>query len=423
MSGLRNLGYDDLHACYILGPLVDLTHERVLAALRDALASPRGARLHYLRTRGGRWRRAEPSAALAASARAVESVEGVIDRSELADRAMERVFGPGELPVRILINQGLIAFGFPHSLYDGGGATAVASLVVEKLGTPGVDTVPAVPWAKAPLRTAMKRLGLTGPAGIRTARRIFRSRNAQTETAYPFSRTLTKTESVARTRTVSFMLPADGVRAIASIPEQAVEGRRPARPPVSLKAASLVLRCLRDSSHDGADFRVVIPIDARRWVPRGFDVEGNFAPSIPMGRLMSDEWSATALTERISAATKSGVPVAWLLATTLISLKNAVRHPVASRRVPDETPRVPLEVHVSLPTTEVVVDEALMPHVDAATFVGGLPEHLRLPLGVWVEITPLRGGLHVIVRDETGAFDLDGFEERLHALIAADANV
>ena len=221
MSGLRNLGYDDLHACYILGPLVDLTHERVLAALRDALASPRGARLHYLRTRGGRWRRAEPSAALAASARAVESVEGVIDRSELADRAMERVFGPGELPVRILINQGLIAFGFPHSLYDGGGATAVASLVVEKLGTPGVDTVPAVPWAKAPLRTAMKRLGLTGPAGVPTPPPIFPSPDTQTGDPVPLSRPPSHTQYASPPRTRASLVSGRGRSASAEYPAYA----------------------------------------------------------------------------------------------------------------------------------------------------------------------------------------------------------
>ena len=53
------------------------------------------------------------------------------------------------------------------------------------------------------------------------------------------------------------------------------------------------------------------------------------------------------------------------------------------------------------------------------TIIGGLPTHLHLPLGVWVELAPMRDCLHLTVQDETGAFDLDGFEERLLAAVAS----
>ncbi|MCM3614632.1 hypothetical protein M3672_09310 [Microbacterium enclense] len=423
MSGLRNLGYDDLLICYLVGPLVDLTPERVHGALADALRSPRGETLHRVRTRSRRWRRVDRQTAVAAGRAAVETVEAVRDRSDLAALVLGSPFEPGQLPIRIFLSGGVLAFRLPHSLFDGTGATAMVSLVVEKLGAPGVDTLPTVPWAEAPLRAAMQKVGLNGVAGIRSARETFRTLTARTETGYQLPRTLTKAESIERTRMVSFVLPPAAVRTIAATPERALEGRRPARPPLSVKTASLVLRCLRDALREQVDFRVVVPIDGRRWVARGFDAEGNFSPSLPMGRLRDDDWSATALAERISAASKSGAPVAWLLATTLSALKNAVRHRVAARRSHDATPRVPFEIHVSLPSTEVAVSEALMPRVDDDTFVGGMPAHTGLPLGVWVEVAPLREGLHVIVRDETGLFDLEGFEQRLHETVTVAAEV
>ncbi|MBB3157383.1 hypothetical protein FHS07_001067 [Microbacterium proteolyticum] len=421
MTGLRNLGYDDLTICYVLGPLVDLTPERALAALKDVLRSPRGTTLLRLRTRGRRWKHVDRPTALAASGHALETVGTVLDRASLAARVLDTVFESGELPVRLFVNDGMLALALPHSLFDGTGATAVVSLVMEKLGAPGADEIPAVPWAKAPLRAATKKFGLHGVAGIRSARQTFRSLTAETETGYQLSETLTKAQSTERTRMVSMVLTPDSVRTIALTPEKAVDGRRPARPPLSVKTASLVLRCLRESEREDVDFRVVVPVDARRWVAKGFDAEGNFSPSVPMGRLLVDDWSATALAERISAANKSGVPIAWLLATTLIALKSAVRHPRAARRSSEATPRVPFEIHVSLPTTEVAVTEELMPRVEADTFVGGMPAHRHLPLGVWVEIAPLRDCLHVIVRDETDVFDLDGFDRRLHDMIAATA--
>jgi hypothetical protein len=421
MSGLRDLGYDDLVICYIVGPLAGLTPERARGALSDVLRSPRGAALRRLRTRGRRWRRVDEGTALAAANAAVETVGTVLDRSGLAHLVLERGFQPGELPVRIFVNDGMIALRFPHSLFDGTGATAMVSVVVEKLGAPGVDVLPALPWARTPLRAAMKKFGLDGVAGIRSARERFRALTAQTETGYQLARTLTKTESIERTRMVSLLLPPDMVRVIAGTPEKAVDGGRPARPPLSVKTASLVVRCLRDSLREETDFRVVVPVDARRWVAKGFDAEGNFSPSLPMGRLLADDWSATTLAERISAASKSGLPIAWLLATTLSTLKNTVRHPAGARRTQRETPRVPFEIHVSLPSTEVAVAESLMPRVEDDTFVGGMPAHLGLPLGVWVEVAPLRDRQHIIVRDETGLFDLDGFEQRLRAMIAAAA--
>ncbi|WP_285136519.1 hypothetical protein [Microbacterium sp. lyk4-40-TSB-66] len=418
MSELRNLGYDDLLNCFMVGPLEGLTPERTLSALEDVLRSPRGATLHRLRTRGRRWRRVDRRAALAAAGGAVERVDAVIDRSALATLVLERQFQRGELPLRLFVADGMLAMEFPHSLFDGSGATAIVNLILEKLGAPGADTTAALPWAKKPLRTVMKKFGLQGVAGIRSARDTFRALNAQTETGYQLPLTLTKAESLERTRMVSMMLPADMVHTIASTPEKAEDGRRPARPPLSVKSASLVLRCLRDSLREETDFRVVVPVDARRWVAKEFAVEGNFAPSLPMGRLLADDWSATALAERISAASKAGTPVAWLLATTLSTLKNAVRHPGAARRSRGATPRVPLEIHVSMTTTEVAVAETLMPRVDDDTLVGGMAAHLHLPLGVWAEIAPVRDRLHVIVRDETGLFDLEGFEHRLRGMIA-----
>lgn len=419
MSELRNLGYDDLLNCFMVGPIVALTPERTVTALEDVLRSPRGAVLHRLRTRGGRWRRVDQRAAVAAAGRSVEPVEPALDRSALATRVLERQFRPGELPVRLFVADGMLAMEFTHSLFDGTGATAIVNLVLEKLAAPGADAVPALPWAEKPLRTAMKKFGLKGIGGIRSARDAFRALNAQTETGYQLPLTLTKAESVERTRLVSMMLPADVVQAIALTPERAEDGRRPARPPLSVKAASLVLRGLRDSLREETDFRVVVPVDARRWVAKGFAVEGNFAPSLPMGRLLADDWSATALSERISATTKAGTPVAWLVATALSTLKNTVRHPGAARRSRGETPRVPLEIHISLTTTEVTLAETLVPRVDDDTFVGGMAAHLRLPLGVWAEIAPVRDCLHVVIRDETGLFDLDGFEHRVRGTIAS----
>ncbi|NQX17043.1 hypothetical protein [Rathayibacter sp. VKM Ac-2857] len=420
MTLLRDLGYDPLLISYLVGPLTGVTPAKVRTALRDVISSPRGRPLLRLRTGASGWRSVDRATALAAVDRAVEVVEDApLPRPELFRRLLESGFAAGELPVRLLVDGPTVGFCLPHGLFDGTGATEIIRLVIEKLGAPGPDNAPERPRSPRPLLELMRRFSLTGLAGVRTARDTFRTVTAETATAYPFERTLTKAESVARNQLVTTVLTAETLRSIAATPEQARGDRRPARPPLSLKTASLVLRCLRDCSRDGADFRVVIPVDARRWLAKGHDVDGNFSPSLPMGRLLVDDWSATALAERVTAATKSGLPVTWLLASVLLAVKNAVRHPLSTRRVPAQTPRVPLEIHVSLPTGEVAVAEELLPRIEPDTIIGGLPTHLHLPLGVWVELAPMRDCLHLTVQDETGAFDLDGFEERLLAAVAS----
>ncbi|NQX10456.1 hypothetical protein HQQ80_02325 [Microbacteriaceae bacterium VKM Ac-2855] len=418
MNSLRDLGYDRLVVGYFVGPLVGVTADDVRRAVRDVLASPRGGALLRVRTRGGRWRSVGADAALE---RAVTVVSGDgsdgLGLERAAKRILEVQFVPGDLPIRIMLDEGVLAFAMPHALFDGTGATVIVGLVVEKLASPGRDDIAAKPATVKPLRTAMQKFSLTGLAGIRTARATFRSLTASTDTGYQLGSTLSKTESVRRTRLVSTILDEGTLRRIAAIPEQAADGKRPARPPVSLKAASLVLRTLRDCATEGLDFRVVVPIDARRWAEKGTDVAGNFSPSVPMGTLRGDDWSATSLLGHISSATKSGLPITWLLAGALVTLKNTVRHLLAGRRPPRETPRIPFEIHLSLPSFEAAVPESLMPEIGPASIVGGIPGHLDFPLGVWVEVAPMRDTMHVTVWDETGTFDLAAFEARLHTAI------
>ncbi|QHC69001.1 hypothetical protein [Rathayibacter sp. VKM Ac-2801] len=421
MRAPRDLGYDDLLIGYHVGPLTGVTAERVRAALRDVLLSPRGAVLLRRRTRYRGWRRISAAAALDASERAVDVVAGPLEREVLAHRLIGAQFAPGELPVRILFDGATVGFTLPHSLFDGTGATAVVALVIEKLGAPGIDAVAPKPLAAAPLREVVERFELTGLAGVRKARDTFRTLTAATDAGYQLDATLSKQESDRLSRLVTTVLDADALRRIAATPETARDGKRPARPPVSLKVASLVLRCLQDCAADGLDFRVVVPVDGRRWVAKGTEVAGNLSPSLPLGRLRADDWSATSLLERLSAATKSGLPATWLLASALVSVKNLVQHPLAAVRPPSGTPRVPFEIHVSLPSTEVPVPEELLPRIEADTMIGGMPAHLRFPLGVWVEVAPMRDSMHLTVHDETGTFALDGFEERLRAAVGASA--
>ncbi|PPH85716.1 hypothetical protein [Rathayibacter sp. AY1D5] len=421
MRAPRDLGYDDLLISYHVGPLTGVTAERVRTALRDLLLSPRGAVLLRRRTRLRGWRRIDAAAALDAAERAVRIVAGPLEREDLAHRLLAPQFAAGELPVRILFDGATLGFTLPHALFDGTGATAVVALVIEKLGAPGADDTAGKPLAAAPLREIVERFELTGLAGARRARDTFRTLTAATGTGYQLDTTLSKEESDRRARLVTAVLGPETLRAIAATPEQAREGRRPARPPVSLKTASLVLRCLQDCAADGLDFRVVVPVDGRRWVAKGTDVSGNLSPSLPLGRLRADDWSATSLLERLSAATRSGLPATWLLASALLSVKNLLQHPLAALRPPTGTPRVPWEIHVSLPSTEVPVAQELLPRIEPDTMVGGMPAHLRFPLGVWVEVAPMRDSMHLTVHDETGTFALDGFEERLLAAVGARA--
>ncbi|PPG58847.1 hypothetical protein C5C27_10295 [Rathayibacter sp. AY2B7] len=421
MRAPRDLGYDDLLISYHVGPLTAVTPERVRTAVRDVLLSPRGAVLLRRRTRLRGWRRIDAAAALDAAERAVRIVAGPLEREDLAHRLLAPQFAAGELPVRILFDGATLGFTLPHALFDGTGATAVVALVIEKLGAPGADDTAGKPLAAAPLREIVERFELTGLAGARRARDTFRTLTAATGTGYQLDTTLSKEESDRRARLVTAVLGPETLRAIAATPEQAREGRRPARPPVSLKTASLVLRCLQDCAADGLDFRVVVPVDGRRWVAKGTDVSGNLSPSLPLGRLRADDWSATSLLERLSAATRSGLPATWLLASALLSVKNLMQHPLAALRPPTGTPRVPWEIHVSLPSTEVPVAQELLPRIEPDTMIGGMPAHLRFPLGVWVEVAPMRDSMHLTVHDETGTFALDGFEERLLAAVGARA--
>lgn len=418
MISIRNLGYDRLLVSYYVGPLTGVTRSDVEAALRDVLLSPRGAPLRWRNGRGG-WRGITADAAAAVSARAVTEQAVASSRLEFAKTVLSRGFEPGDLPVRVILADGMLGFTMAHALFDGTGATAMIALLVEKLGTPGVDDVAPRPVAAAPMRPALQKFSLWGLQGVRTARQVFRTVTAQTETGYQLERTLAKADSLDRTALVSMVLEPEALRRIAATPELARNGNRPARPPVSIKTAALVLRTLRDCAAADVDFRVVVPIDCRRWAEKGSDVDGNFSPSVPMGRLVADPWTATDLLDRISAAMKSGLPVTWLLANGLVGLKSAVRHPLASRRPPASTPRVPFEIHLSLPSTEASVPERLLPAITPDTLIGGIPGHLDFPLGVWVEVAPMRDTLHITVWDETGTFELDGFEERLRSAISA----
>ncbi|PPF09936.1 hypothetical protein C5C31_08870 [Rathayibacter rathayi] len=421
MRAARDLGYDDLLISYHVGSLTGVTAERVRTALRDVLLSPRGAVLLRRRARVRAWRRIDVAAALDAAGRAVIVVDGPLEREDFVQRLVAANFAAGELPVRILFDGATVGFTLPHSLFDGTGATAIVALVIEKLGSPGADAVAPQPLATSALRELMERFELTGLAGVRKARDTFRTLTAATDTGYQLDETLSKQESERRTRLVSTVLGPDTLRAIAATPERARDGKRPARPPVSLKTASLVLRCLQDCGADGLDFRVVVPVDARRWITKGTEVAGNLSPSLPLGRLRADDWSATSLLERLSVTTKSGLPATWLLASALLGVKNLVRHPLAARLPPSGTPRVPWEIHVSLPSTEVTVSEELLPRIEPDTMISGIPAHLRFPLGVWVELAPMRDSMHLSIRDETGTFALDGFEERLLAAVGARA--
>jgi hypothetical protein len=415
LMSLRNQGYERLTIAYVAGGGNDTAGEAVTRSLESFIRSPAGRALYFKRSSIGLgWRRIAQDEAVRLAADVVTVLPEKLTRDELTLRALSLEFGSG-LPLRITVSNGMVAFTFPHALFDGTAGT----VIIQRLVT-GMDASAPVaegrPVEQAALRTAMKKFDLTGIAGLRRARELFREHNQATLTPYQLPETLTKAQSVAITRWRHIVVDPETLARVAATVEQLPDGRKPARAPVSLKISSLVIATVKAVNTTGVDFPVAFPIDARRFGTKGMDIEGNFSPSVPVGRLLSGDWSATGILAVISSAIKTGLPVAWLLASALVVMKTRVQHPFSYGRTPASTPRVPFLVYLSMPTVKLAMPDSVFDRVDER-FGGGGPMHADIPLGIFVEVSPLGDDMHISVRDETGLLDLDTFEAEFAAQV------
>lgn len=415
MISPRNLGFDRLTAVMVVGPLTTAAIAALPSALLDHLTAPVGEQSRWKGT-PGRWARVSPSntdelARLASTA--ITTVGGSVDALAMLKAGFAHTFSG--LPIHCFVSDDSIAFTFSHSRFDGTSATAAIDDLLARMAGEPIQSNRMI--EKRPLVVILRRFGMLSPAGVRRARGMFRERNRQFPVAYQLTDTLEKATSVEITELARVDIDAETARRIAAVVDPAAQGQR-LRPPTRVKIAALALGALRAINRESAEFRVVMAIDARRYLRPGTTVDGNLSPSVPLGLLSSSDWSASALMGRIADCIKTGVPVAWLLAMAIRGTKSALIARVPGRGTPRGTPRTPFEIHVSLPATSLRVPQSLVPAGQRSHAIG-LPSHTAAPFGVWLDVVESGDQFALTLWDDTGLLEVGDFESQVRAQISA----
>lgn len=406
-----------LTAAMVVGPLADSAIDAIPLALREHLASEFGRQSRW-RRRGGSW------SAVAASDNATLSslAEAALTISPQATSPLETLkIGFAHeftgLPLHVYVFGNHVVFAFSHARFDGTSATAVVSHLLGLMA--GItSTVAPRSIESRPLLVIWRRFRLISLSGALRARAVFRDRNRALRIPYQQEQTLTKAESIALTALAHVHIDAATAARIASVSDPIETGEARVRAPARVKIAALGLGALRDINIHSAEFRVVFPIDARRYLRRGTTVDGNLSPSVPLGLLMADTWTSSTLMRKLAASIKSGEPAIWLLATAIGGIRSIARGGTPAARPASDpvgaVPRIPFEIHVSLPSSAIRAPEQVWKYATDRISVG-LPSHRTIPLGVWLDVVEHGDGFTMTLWDDSGLLDVDSFETALRS--------
>lgn len=323
MLSLREHLHDDLVMVAVLGPVVHGVIDALPAAAAQHLASEAGLPLRRRRSPSGGWTRA--AAGSNELTLDVTFYEAGLSAALLARRTCGRQAGC--LPMTIAISGDLVAFSFTHDLFDGVSAWAHITPIVERaLGLVPIDTKETMRHPVfATLRQA-KLLSLQALKKARGRRRLDESRTAQPA---QLTRMLEIDDERRAVGWTTVTLDAQQLALIdATVSREHLASEHASRRSLrSMKLAETVLSGLQRATDPEHDFRIRLPIDLRRYAPRGWWVDGPFSASYPIGTLRSGDNSAPALTARVASIVSSKAPLAALLGDLSGLIKNHIRHP------------------------------------------------------------------------------------------------
>lgn len=276
-----------------------------------------------------------------------------------------------------------VVLELPHMRFDGSSGMAFLHEVVDRACgiEPDRDGRPAARGATAlALRTA--RLRDVGEFLRRRGQGRVSGVGAQADPAAP---------AVFRT----FVLKRDVVAAVKRARDVSAG---PGRATVSTKLCHAVLMALRSTQQTSGDLRVRVPADLRHLVP-GHRVEGNFVCGDAIGTLHGTVWSPQELTRRLASA--SGPSGAVSLATAWP--RDALARVVHRYRRPTAAINVSLVPSAPFPPLAFDGEGRTLACLSAG----------RRPSPVFIFVWMIDGAAHVSAYDESGLFDLHGFETQL----------
>jgi hypothetical protein len=403
----------------VFGP-VDAAVVAALPAAVDAhLHSPAGAALLRRQGSGQAWGSLSIRELELASPAIVRTTGSDLQVAALAVRSTE--IGYPIIPLSVLISRSpasgaLISMTFPHDLFDGTMAWKhIREILHRATGT--WEPSELLPVNPSPVRSALKKSGLTSLAALRAARSARRAAELGHQTAdqFPTGLSLDRDRRLSGFRSVT--LSSDDLRhldASTAVRDDAVE--LPDRSRRTMKLTELVLDAAALSMDEAHDFGIRFSIDLRRYAPKGLTVEGPFSTAFPFGTLRSTDNSATALTARLKTMIAEKGPLAALLGDLLGLVKQRVRHPFV-RPVPSPV-RHTVGLGVSILPSQIPVSfwakGPVCDRVNAALLL-----HPVQASNPYIQIGTVDDEVILSVWDETGSIDLDAFANAIPTLLAA----
>lgn len=386
---LRNRAYTAYEVVYVLGPL----SPTVLLGLPDAVRAlaerdGRSSSMGMPARRGG--------ASDAAANGALQTADAGLDDAALVRAVLQA--GRHGRPWSVTVAGDRAAVLVAHEAADGVESMA---LVEALLSIAAARPVPAeqrpVSW---PLARALRAGGVTPFRGYIVARRA-RTRATPPVTAPDPTPSQASHADLAVSR---FGLDSDDLRSLRA--GRSGDGRAT----LSTRLISVALAALATCAASVDDVRVTIPMDARYLLPGTARVTGNFIANEPVGSLHGTDWSPAAINSLLAARRQTALPAVVLPVLQQISaeLRRVVRPNHARRR--EHTVSVSVLPALALPR-DVWRDGVPAPF--GCVTIGPWPS------AAFVFITVGADRASVSVCDESGRYDLQGFESAYRAEIEA----
>lgn len=411
---LRERLHDDLEMVAVLGPAEPGLTLRLAEVIAEYLHRPESAILRRPRRTDGRWGVSTRVVPVPVIDRVIRSCSPGLSPSELALSTIGR--RPRDLPLVVASSGELIAFSFPHDLFDGASAWAHITPILQGALT-GPEPGQPKPVLRWPLAAALRQTRLVNASALAAARAVRRTAERTTERPAQLAEPVSIDVRRRQAGWAGLMLSSEQLRALdaSSSPAHLASAHARRRTLRSMKIAETVLAGLAAATPEDADYRVRMPIDLRRYTPRGRRVDGPFSTSYPLGTLRSSDNSAPALTVRLGEIVRSNAPLA-ALAGDLVGLTRAmVRHPLTSRKH-GASEREVIDLTLSILPSRLPA-HFWVPGVERVNAAMQFSPHQ--PTGPLIQIAEMDDMVSISLWDETGAIDQGAFRKGVHDALAA----
>ncbi len=389
---LRDRPYAASRVVYVIRDLAPATLAGLDSAFRSYLAEPGSVEFR------DRLRDASPAGIAAAVAASVIDVDGDPSDHELVMRANATPYL--QVPAVVLRSTRAVAISVGHGSMDGGPILEFVTwlITVAAGGTGRRDDRPVITW---PLVRGLRKVGRGGFDAFRAVQGLGTVPPVQSAEPTPDDLELRNARIVTR-RLTRADFAASGAAGRASTE--------------SSRVVSAGMTALRRVYRGTEDLPVIVPVDLRRHV-KGGRVIGNFMGVAAPASLLASDWSAAAVTGRLSDALTSGAAMVSNVQALARWLKYHGTDLVRRRR------REPSAGALSM-FIPILGNRRGFP--EAAWLPDGVRRVAVVSLDVWpsgteLALITLRDELHLTVWDDTGLFDLDRFDVELDAAIVSES--